>query len=65
MITPEEPGKGLRQACERFGIKQDEDATAIAKIAQGKRGVGALEGQIFVCVLQCAGKPLLIQKQKQ
>jgi len=50
MITPEELGKRLRQALERVGLKQDEaaaalglDATAIAKIEHGKRGVGALE----------------------
>jgi Zn-dependent peptidase ImmA (M78 family)/transcriptional regulator with XRE-family HTH domain len=50
MITPEELGKRLRQAREHVGIKQDDaaavlglDATAIAKIEHGKRGVGALE----------------------
>jgi Zn-dependent peptidase ImmA (M78 family)/transcriptional regulator with XRE-family HTH domain len=50
MITPEELGKRLRQARERVGLKQDDaaaalelDATAIAKIEHGKRGVGALE----------------------
>src|SRR6266852_85604 len=50
MITPEELGKRLRQARERVGIKQDDaataiglDATAIAKIEHGKRGISALE----------------------
>ena len=50
MITPEELGKRLRQAREYVGLKQEDaaaalrlDATAIAKIEHGKRGVGALE----------------------
>lgn len=50
MITQEELGKRLRQARERAGFKQDDaaaalglDATAIAKIEHGKRGVGVLE----------------------
>src|SRR5438270_6187274 len=50
MITPEELGQRLRKAREDAGIKQEEaasvlglDATAIAKIEHGKRGVGALE----------------------
>jgi Zn-dependent peptidase ImmA (M78 family)/transcriptional regulator with XRE-family HTH domain len=50
MLTQEELGKRLRQARERAGFKQDDaaaalglDATAIAKIEHGKRGVGVLE----------------------
>lgn len=50
MITAEELGSRLREARERAGYKQDGaaaalglDATAIAKIERGKRGVGALE----------------------
>jgi Zn-dependent peptidase ImmA (M78 family)/transcriptional regulator with XRE-family HTH domain len=50
MMTTEELGRRLKQARERAGRTQDEaaavlglDATAIAKIERGKRGVGALE----------------------
>ncbi len=56
MITPEELGQRLRKAREDAGIKQEEaasvlglDATAIAKIEHGKRGVGAL----FTCESPC------------
>ncbi|HVB21550.1 MAG TPA: XRE family transcriptional regulator [Ktedonobacteraceae bacterium] len=66
MITPEELGQRLRQAREEAGIKQEEaaavlglDATAIAKIEHGKRGVGALELMRLVTLYKVSVSELL------